>query len=339
MAWAGLAILFVIIFSVSRLREAPRNALFHGQPESHWIEHLVYRDEAELKQWQEFGPDGIGVLIRGFENANRPRERIHRQIYSAVGRVAHGELLRLVPAPKDDLTRGTRMAVVDLLSRLGSVALPAAPTMARALRDEDVGVRMLAINYFTQGENQSALINQLDAKARRAMLPDFIAAMQDPKLRYNAVGVLGYYPDHAKVVSPILLKALHDPAAYIRVVAAKSLFMVAPNQMEPVGAVPLLIDLLKDPEGANARWAAQLLGEMRLEPSLTVPALLECMAGTNRMSSAAAARALVNFPDQAGIIVPVLLKAYQETNSPTHRTIGATLKKLDPAAAADAGVK
>jgi hypothetical protein len=124
-----------------------------------------------------------------------------------------------------DLTRSTRMNVVDLLSRLSKDAKQATPAMVRALRDEDHSMRQIAITFFTWGEDENCLLNQMEPGAKRDVLPEFIRAMQDPNadLRNNAAIALRYYPEEAKVVVPILTKALQDPVPKVRQLAADAL--------------------------------------------------------------------------------------------------------------------
>jgi hypothetical protein len=203
----------------------PRDPLFHGKPESYWIEHLSYRDEEQVKQWREFGSDGVDVLVRALYGASRPTDRVYRSVYRNMARILPRGVMRLLPAPRTDLTRSTRMNVIDLLSRLSKDAKQATPVMARALRDEDHSVRQIAITFFTSGEDENCLLNQMEPGAKRDVLPEFIRAMQDPNegLRNNAAIALRYYPEEAKVVVPILTKALQDPAPKVRQLAADAL--------------------------------------------------------------------------------------------------------------------
>jgi hypothetical protein len=72
--WIAFAALLVFVISVAAawLIVCPYDPLFHGKPESHWIEHLSYRDEEQVKQWREFGSAGVRVLVRALHVANRP---------------------------------------------------------------------------------------------------------------------------------------------------------------------------------------------------------------------------------------------------------------------------
>jgi HEAT repeat protein len=227
-----LTALVVIAVSVvvSGLLRRPNDPLFHGKPESVWIEHLVYRDEEQVKQWRGFGPDGVLVLIRALEGAIRPSDRAYRQAYRGMGRILPDGLRRSLPTPKRDLTRSTRMTVVDLLSRLSKDAIIAMPIMVRSLSDEDHAVRQIALTYFTEGEDEHVLLNRLEAGAKAELLPVFIRAMQDDNLgiRNNASIALGYYPEQSQIVVPVLEKALQDPVPLVRKVAADALRRIDP---------------------------------------------------------------------------------------------------------------
>jgi hypothetical protein len=208
----------------------PRDPLFHGKPESYWIQHLTYRDDEQARQWREFGPDGVRVLVRGLEGADRPADQVYRHLYRSMMSFLPGSWIRLLPAPRMDLTRGTRMTVADVLSRMGRDAMLAAPAMTRALKDEDPAVRQIAITFFTAGEDDNAPLNHMDAETKKDLLKIFILFMQDSHegVRNNTVVALRYYPEQAQTVDPVLIKALQDPSPQIRRLAADALKRIDP---------------------------------------------------------------------------------------------------------------
>jgi hypothetical protein len=331
--------LFTVLFICAALLSLrPNDPVFRGKPQSYWIAHLSYRDEEQVKEWRGYGPDGVRVLTDALQKADHPAERLYRRGYRAVARVLPAGLLRVFPEPRMDLTRGTRMTVIDLLCRLGNDAKSATPAMARALRDEDASVRELAVAFFTCGEDQNAPLNQMDKRTKARLLPDFIRAMQDNSnwgLRNNAAIALRYYPEQEGAVAAVLAKALKDPIPTVRQVAAESLYRLAPDQVVAAGVIPVVIGVLKNPNNQIADRAAQLLGDMRKEPSLTVPALLESVQGTDSLVATAAAQALVSFPGQAEVIIPVLHKIQESTNSAVPRwASAAALKELERASRA-----
>lgn len=230
---AGLLIL-IACGSALWLSIRPRDPLFRGKPESHWIGHLSYGDEEQVERWREFGPEGVHVLIRALDGADRPVDRLYRKVYRSLVRTVPRAAMDRLPSPRADLTRSTRMNVVQLLSRLSKDAKEAAPVMARALRDDDHSVRQLAITFFTAGEDEHCLLNQMQAGAKRRLLPDFIRAMQDPNpgVRNNAAIALRYYPEEAETVVPVLVHALQDPVPKVRKVAAAALKAIDPTAAE-----------------------------------------------------------------------------------------------------------
>ncbi|MBL9171431.1 MAG: HEAT repeat domain-containing protein [Verrucomicrobiales bacterium] len=337
----GLLLVIVsmgVVWAVVR----PRDPIFHGKPETLWIEQLAYNDTEQVKQWREFGPDGVGVLVRALEGASRPADRFYRSAVRRMSQVLPGGVLGLLPAPREDATRITRMKVVDLLSSLRKDVHAAVPAMAQALKDEDDSVQALAITFFTSTEDEDALLNQLPALQKRKLLPEFIRALGSVShwgLRNNAALALKYFPDEPEVVLSALTNALNDPMPQVRIVAAGSLHRVAPDAAAADRVVSVVIGILRNSDDQIAHRAAELLGKIGKASALTVPALIESVQGTNRLVASAAASALGSFPDQAEKIVPVLLHAYQNTNGVVSRRMsGRALKKLAPEAAVSLGL-
>jgi len=226
---------------------------------------------------------------------------------------------------------------------LGKDAQAAAPAVGQALRDEDESVRAIAIGFFTDTEDEDALLNQLAARQKQKLLPDFVRALESGRdwgLRNNAALALRYYPEDRSVVVPALADALSDPVPQVRMVAAESLHGIAPDAIAREGVVLVVISILREPDDQIASRAARLLGEMAENPDLTVPALVESVQGTNRLVASSAASALGRFPEYSDLIVPVLLQAYQDTNSPvSRRASGGALQQISPEVAASAGLR
>ncbi len=336
-------LLFVILCVVAWLFLPARDPLFQGKPESAWITNIVYNgSDAQTKQWQEYGPDGVRVLVRGLNKANHPLERAYRNTYRRMAPRLPGFFLRFLPAPRTDSGRATRMSVVELIAKLGKIADFATPAMARTLDGDDPSVRQLAINYFTDTEDEHCRLNRLDTNEKKKLLPSFIRDAQDVGnwgVRNNAVMALRYYPEQREAVAPVLQNALQDKQPQVRLVAADALNHVAPDDIVSAKAVPAIIEVLENPDDQIAYRAARLLGEMRQEPSLAVPALIVAAAGTNTLVACSALWALGQYPDQSKTIEPALLNALKNPDVRIRYAAADALKKIDPAAAAKAGVK
>jgi HEAT repeat protein len=317
-----LVTLLVVLFcGLIWLFVCPRDPLFHGKPESVWIRGIDYGvslstadDQAQIKQWVDFGPEGVRVLARALDKADHPIQRRYRQTYRQLSTRLPGALMRLLPAPPQDSTHGTRMCVISLLSRMGKDAMAATPTVSRALKDESPSVRQTAISFFTSPENENSLLNQMDKKEKRKLLPDFTHALEDNSnwgLRNNAALALRYYSEQRQIVAPVLVKALQDPVPLVRVVAAEALNRVDPDAAEKAGAIAVVIEVLKDPDDQVAYRAAEFLRDFQRQPELAVPALIESLQNTNTLVACTALWSLQQFKHHADTIIPALKKAAQ----------------------------
>lgn len=325
----GLAAVFLLLGAVILGRN---DSLFRGKSESEWIKNLKYSDDQQVEEWRGYGEAGVQVLIRGLEHANRPGERAYRQLY----RRLPGFLMRWLPAPKSDSTRAKRMELVSLLASLGNDARSATPVMIWTLKnDEDDGVRQGTINFFTTSEDERCLLNQLPPKEKKELLPALIRDMQNPGnwgLRNNAANALTWFPEQREIVAPILTNAIHDPQPQVALVAATALNRVAPDLITNVGVVPIVIQILKNPDDQIAHRAAEMLGQMRAEPSTAVPALINSLQCTNELVACTSAQALAKFVEQADMIIPALERATQRADNAAGWA-GRALKQLRSAAA------
>jgi hypothetical protein len=300
----------------------PRDPLFHGKPESEWIKGIAYgmsltddQNREQIDRWRSFGPEGLDVLGRGLVNPGRTYRTVYRRLSPRLPQI----LLRFLPDPKMDTTRSARMCVLDLLGRMGRDARPAWPAVARALEDEDASVRQIAINFFTSSEDKNALLNQIPAREKKRLLPLFLRAAEDGGnnwgLRNNALIALRYYPEDASLVAPTLVKALQDPAPYVRIMAADALHRVDADAGKKAGAVDVLIKLTSDQDDQIASRAVSTLREFKNGPD-AVPALIQAMHGTNVNVGCNAVWALqFDFPDFADKIIPEMRKAAERKDN------------------------
>ena len=82
------------------------------------------------------------------------------------------------------------------------------------------------------------------------------------------------------------------------------------------------------------------MGLIHSDADLTIPALIDCLNNPQNGARAEAATALAAFGGQAKAAVPILVKLLEErTDKELMRAVPAALKKIDPEAAAHAGIK
>jgi len=303
-----------------------RAKVFHGKPEREWIKGITYfGDDAQLKQWRDLGPPGLQLLARTLGHGRLYR-KAYRWIMPRLPGALSSSLHRRLPDPA--ASHATRMGVIYLLLQFGEDAMPVEPAIARALRDDDPGIRLIALGCYER------LLKFMGEKEKLARLPDFLRAMRDRDagIRNNAAVALWHYPAQAQTVAPVLLKALHDPNIGVRILVARALAHVHLEDGLRVGIVPVVIEILKDPNDQVAYKAAELLGEMRAEPELAVSALADSVQGTNALVAPTAARALARFGDQARPSIPALRNALQHPHSAVRREALSTLKQIEPQA-------
>ncbi|OAI48646.1 hypothetical protein AYO44_06700 [Planctomycetaceae bacterium SCGC AG-212-F19] len=101
-------------------------------------------------------------------------------------------------------------------------------------------------------------------------------------------------------------------------------------------ATTVLLELLKDPD-PHVRWLAVYSINRRFDPAKVVPGLSVILRDEHLPNRRWAAHALAAFGPNAKEAVPILLNALQEKDF--FEWAADALKKIDPEAAANAGVK
>jgi HEAT repeat protein len=146
-----------------------------------------------------------------------------------------------------------RIAAIQALAGFRGDAAEAVPDLVRALRDEELRVRWFAAEAV-------GLIGP-DAKAA---VPALVEALRfwdvatseggvemlhdgDPKVRANALEILGQMIAKAAVPIPVLVRCLNDRDPEVREAAATDLAS-AGNRPEAVAAIPRLVAALWDQE-------------------------------------------------------------------------------------------
>jgi HEAT repeat protein len=290
--------------------------LFRGRPESEWIKNIRYdvSDTGQAKEWRSYGEDGVQVLIRGLRNADRPRERAYRRFY----KLLPGVIARLLPYPKKDSTRGSRILICALVVDLGKDARSAVPVMARSLRDEDTQVRHHALTFFGWPPVGDAVLSLMGEEEKARILPDLIRVTQESGNRINGLSALKYFPGQRETTIPFLLICLQDSDSRVRILAAEALRRVDPSAAKKAGALAIVLGIAKDPADIRAAQAIDALGKFSDEREAAVPALIECLQSTNT-SVACSAVWILEWPNDfrkyADTIVPALTKAAQRTDA------------------------
>jgi hypothetical protein len=248
--FAAVIIVALATIIIWRVRH-DQNAFFRGKRESDWVKEIVYNgDTQQTEQWRSFGLEGVRMLGRALDEG-----RLYRRIYRGLAYRCNGLFWKYFPAPAD--TYRTQLGAAYVLDMLGQDAKGAEPAIARALKDEAVGVRLEALACYLH------LLGQMDQGTKRRRLPGFLRAMHDKEagIRNNAAMVLKFYPEQADLVVPVLVVALEDPVPCVRIQAGESLVRVKPAERARALAAVLPLTTNQDSQVAiQAKGALHRLG-------------------------------------------------------------------------------
>jgi HEAT repeats/HEAT repeat len=138
----------------------------------------------------------------------------------------------------------------------------------------------------------------------------------------------------AKPAVPSLIKLLNDSDPNIRSGAAFCLCQIGPAAAE---AVPALLQSLDDPEAQSNAFAA--LRSIGVKPDVLVPVLIGYLSSTNMGQRGWVVSPLSELGTDAQAAVPKLLESLDSPEAGLRRAATNLLRKIDPDAAAKAGVK
>jgi RNA polymerase sigma factor (sigma-70 family) len=301
MAWTKMSTTLAVVAAVVLTTTVSVVVLHHdrliqGKTESEWIKSIVYNGGSEqTTRWLSLGPEGVRMLTRALLAPANDR----------VTRMSVADLLcSEIAATSISRSDATRYHAVDPLANWEDYAkhtLP--PKLLRCLQTEtDDGVRGCVLACF------ETMLPEMTEKEKAPFFPEFLRCLpsKDANVRNNALVALRYYPGQARVMTPALVEALQDSEVRVRLRAADALAQVDARTGIQAGIIPILIDILKNPDDQIAWQAPGILGAMGPEAASAVPDLISSARGTNRLVAHAAASAL---------------------------------RRIDPAAAAQAGVK
>jgi hypothetical protein len=208
---------------------------------------------------------------------------------------------------------------VEAIRHIGTNALPVLIAMLRA---HDMRLKQV---IMTWAQKQKLVhFNFRSADQRR----------EDAFTGYVALGSL------ASVQIPNLMDCLtNDPSPNVRMAAASALGQIGPDARV---AAPALFRAAKDTNETVRIHAYWVLGQILPGAQLAVPVLVAGLADPYQAARDQAALVLGKYGPEARAAVPALLRTLTTNRYAfltTNRYAGSALKKIDPEAAAKAGVE
>ena len=320
-----VVLLAAVLGTVVWMAIRPGDRIYNGKPENAWILSLTAPPgDAQMKEWQELGPEAVPILIHALERRNGPIQRTYGKIWERLPRATR---MRLGMPVAWERVRSNAALTLGLL---GVDIRRAAPSLGRALRDENQDVRLNAAR---------CLFNLMPALGpeKESLLPDVIVALGDTNLlvREQAAIFLGYFTNQSRIAAPALARALGDPQASVRLRVIFSLNRMNLDGLAGTELTPLLVRNLSSPEAFVRVVAAEKLGEMKSDPNTVVPVLTGMLDNGLQVDRFAAARALGMYGSQARPAIPELTKVFGETNEArTQNAVSNALIQIAPDTAA-----
>jgi len=264
---------------------------------------------------------------------NDPDQQTRTGAALALGHIP-GEPRLVVPAllaslsdPNPNLVEAVEGAVVNLAA-LGTNAVP--ELIALFQQTDYPSLRYAA----ARGLGATGL----EAKgAIPALLSGLLNTNQG--IRECSVGALGAIHSQSELVVPQIMKCLNDPASPVRYQALVALERYGPEAKE---AIPALLELLQDRSNPFQGAAVYALCSIRAEPERVVPTLVDYFTTHSDPDwglRVAGAEAFGSFGSAAKPAVPTLVRFANDTSPEVRKAAACALQKIDPGAAARAGVK
>lgn len=207
--------------------------------------------------------------------------------------------------------------VASMLGRIGPEAADAIPALLDELHSDRPNRRQAACTA----------LGMIHLKAD-VVLPELVRlfAQRDVLVRRAAYDAAARFGPEA---APLFANALDDPAANIRITAARALWK-ATHKTDKI--LPVLLAALKDKEAGTRSAAAWALGEMGPAAAAAVPALAEEMNDPRPLQRVLAAFNLWKVEGKPEHVIPVFNRALEERDQETMANVFDLLRMMGHAA-------
>lgn len=160
----------------------------------------------------------------------------------------------------------------------------------------------------------------------------------DKKARQQATEAIAKLRKAASSVTPTALEMLKDEKdEYNRQLGAYLLAYIRPDPKQVAAA---LVDALRDKDASVRRMASVALSAMSGQAKSQTPALVDLLSDKEADTRQLAAFVLGNInPNPQAVVAALKMAATKDESELVRRSAGEALKKIDPAAAASAGIQ
>lgn len=254
--------------------------------------------------------------------------RVRRAALSALAVIGPkaSEAVPAVAMALGDKEAVIRALAAKALGKIGAEAKTALPQLTSALKDKTASVQLSAALALWQIDGQIVGLSVLSEALKE----------EDVFLREQACQALGEMGLAAKAAAPALMSALTDKDAKVRALSAAAL-----GKMPGVTGTFLKLSAALDDTDVDVRLSAahSIWLHQPKTTDVTVPVIVAALKHKQVRARIRAAELLGEIGAAAKASVPALVEAIRDENPAVRQAAALALKKVDPEAAAKAGIR
>lgn len=254
-----------------------------------------------------------------------------------MGRWQYGSEKNEVPGGKIHVNAAVKRIVRLLIGVVVGICviIGAVLILGRALGDHETLYQGKPFNYWCEQltNHDAAAANRARATVSNLIIPQLTNQMftdtNDSRLRMAVIDQLNDLPG---------VRIFYTPALGRRAQAVNDLGALGP--LAKAGATPALIEVFKNKDSFLIGPAADAMVKIQADPDTVIPLLMQCMMDRDGHGQSDVVEALGEYGPKAKAAVPTLIKLLSDRSSKDiMEAVPQALKKIDPEAAAKAGVR
>jgi hypothetical protein len=300
----------------------PKEPVYRGRTVNGWLGKVFdpSRQGEALQALREMGPQAVPFEIRALARSDSTLSRRYQGIYPKL------PFRKYLPQP-------TQAQLIRTAAELALLNNPQAAEfiaeIVPLLKHQDATVRLHA----------SSILLHLIREKDTFCIPNLIEALNDPQasVRKNMALALARFGPAARAAIPALEKGLNADLVELRIGCARALSVIDTNTAPMTK--PVLKEALGDGDPMIRHWAAVYLSRIDANDEQVVPVFGGSLTNPATGIRMSAAYSLIPFGAKAKSAVPGLIRALSDPEASVREAARAALKRIDPEAAANAGVK
>jgi HEAT repeat protein len=303
------------------------------------VDDVGLSSDRRVKAVEDLGRIDLPIARKAIEKFLLEAEdpRVRAAAAAVLGGMGNAAAVPALVAALRDREEEVRGEVISALGMIGPAARPAVPALTGIVRsgrhmfytkavEALIAIGCPPVDILTEHLKDSD--SDLQDAAHRGLIAAGVAAFPaltalirggDPELRTRAAQALGRIKDPLAV--PILIEALKDDEAFVRVPASNALAGIG------APAVPALVGALRHKDDLVALSAGKILG--RIKDPLSVPGLIESLLDSRAEWFLYRETVSLALAEMREVALPALIEALKDRARPYRERIADALGNID----------